>query len=59
RTCVYCLAVRDAVTARIPCFCWEHGNMLDSALNYADDAPGLRFTVLRLLVERNRARAGR
>jgi hypothetical protein len=53
-TCPRCLALREYVEAHVPCFCWEHGNMLDAARDtvedYAWEAPGLLFGFLRLLI---------
>lgn len=59
KTCIRCLDVREFVTAAVPCFCWEHHNMLEDAENtadgYAHEAPGLWFGFLRrkVLIKRN------
>ncbi len=53
-TCPRCLALREYVEAHMPCFCWQHGYMLESARDtvdeYAHEAPGLRFRFWRLMV---------
>lgn len=60
RTCAPCLALRDFVTAHVPCFCVCHGNMIEDAVGAADyyghEAPGLYFGALRrqLLIEKRR-----
>ena len=59
KMCQRCIAVRDWVTAHVPCFCWLHGSMLEDAANTVDtygfEAPGLTFGYLRRLhaVRRN------
>lgn len=51
RTCARCLALRNYVTAAVPCVCWYHGNMredvLGTAEHYSHEAPGLLFGALR------------
>lgn len=46
-TCARCLALRDYVTAHVPCVCWEHHRMIEgcieAAQEYAHEAPGLLF----------------
>jgi len=63
RTCVHCLAARDMVKERVPCFCWQHGSMLDdlkqTLLDDGENLPGLRMAVGRVLVEARRVRAQR
>lgn len=60
RTCQHCLAIRDWVTAHVPCFCIYHGNILDDARDavyeYSHEAPGLVFGYLRRVVALNRAK---
>ena len=54
RTCQSCLLVRDEVEAKLPCFCWAHHSMLDDvtdALDNLDLKPGVRFSILRLMVQ--------
>ena len=54
KTCARCLALREFVTAHVPCTCWTHGNMIDDcmeeAYEYAHEAPGLMFGAYRLKV---------
>lgn len=51
-TCPHCLALRDHVDAHIPCFCWNHGNMLDEAesviADYLHESPELAAEVATL-----------
>lgn len=58
RTCSRCLALRDYVTAHVPCFCWAHGHMIEDAIEtadeYAHEAPGLLFGTYRRQVLINR-----
>ena len=62
-TCCRCRALRDWVAARIPCLCWQHGNLradcLQAAQACAEDARGLLFGVLRreVLIQRYARRA--
>lgn len=62
KTCPRCLALREWVTAHVPCFCWAHGHIIEDAENtveeYAHEAPGLRFGLLRhkVLIGRGPAR---
>lgn len=59
RTCSRCLAIREYVTAHVPCFCWAHGSLLEDARNTVDaywpQAPGLFFGYGRLAVKQRRA----
>ena len=63
KTCHRCMALRDFVQAHIPCFCWGFGNMredvLNAALEHADEAPGLLFGAYRreILIRRSRSEA--
>lgn len=54
KTCVNCLAVRDFITAHIPCFCWSHAGVLEDAKEAINDIeeiiPGLLFGFGRLIV---------
>ena len=60
KTCPRCLAVRQYVTAHVPCFCWYHSTMLEDADNemreYAHEVPGMgmEYGRLRVAVERGR-----
>lgn len=60
KTCSHCLAIREWVTAHVPCTCWAHGNVLEDARdtveNYAHQAPGFAFGYLRRVVAKNRAK---
>lgn len=61
RTCRHCLALREWVTAHVPCVCWAHGNTRDDVLSaaegYGHQAPGLWFGALRREVAIRKARA--
>lgn len=61
KTCPRCLELRKYVTAHVPCFCLEYGNMLEGATEtlreYAYEAPGLWFGGARLLVNINKLRS--
>lgn len=57
RTCARCLAVRDYVTAHVPCVGWLHGSMLDDLEAFTCEArwepdypTGLHFGCLRRIV---------
>lgn len=58
-TCERCLALRDWVSAHIPCVCWSHGNIYEDAIEaaraYAHEAPGLLFGAKRRVVLIRRA----
>lgn len=60
KTCIRCLALREFVKASVPCFCWAHHHMIEDAMDtadqYAREAPGLMFGALRrkVLISRNR-----
>lgn len=58
-TCARCLELRAYIIAHVPCFCMEHGNMLQNALEtvsaYAHEAPGLFMGYGRLLIAIRRA----
>lgn len=60
KTCQRCLELRNYVSAHVPCFCLEYGNMLECATEtlreYAHESPGLWFGGARLLVKINKAR---
>lgn len=51
KTCARCFAMREWVKAHVPCLCWAHGNMreevIETARNYAHEAPGLLFGMYR------------
>lgn len=59
RTCVRCLSLREWVKAHVPCFCWAHHDMIEDAINtaqnYAHEAPGLLFGAYRRRVLIKRA----
>jgi len=59
-TCVYCLAIRDLIEARAKCWCWEHGNMIEQAMDWLrdDDTPGIHMAAGRLIIEAKRDRQG-
>lgn len=54
RTCCRCLDLRDFVEDKADCECWEHGNILENAVDIvADDymrTPGLWFGFCRRLI---------
>lgn len=60
KTCPRCLALLEWVQAHVPCFCWEHGNLIEDAIetarDYANDAPGLLFGAYRRHVAISRQR---
>jgi hypothetical protein len=60
KTCPRCLALREWVKAHVPCFCWAHGNIIEDAIetarNYAHEAPGLLFGAYRRQVAIRRQR---
>jgi hypothetical protein len=47
KTCDKCLELRQYTKAHVPCFCWQHGNVIQDAIDtlqeYAHEAPGLLF----------------
>lgn len=51
KTCPQCLALREWVSAHVPCVCWMHGNIrgdaLEAAREWAHEAPGLLFGAYR------------
>jgi hypothetical protein len=62
-TCCHCLAMRDLVLSRVPCFCWGHGGLREGLVELLSDMPGaipgLAFAVGRLEIERRRMREAR
>ena len=60
RTCPHCLAIRDWVTAHVPCSCWSHHSLLEDMhaeiSAYAHQAPGLAMGYLRRVAAMERAR---
>lgn len=60
KTCCRCLALRQFVQSNVKCFCWAHGNIIQDALDTADQyyeqGNGLLFGALRrkVLIDRNR-----
>lgn len=58
-TCPHCLALRDWVTAHVPCSCWSHHDMIEDMRaeveHYGQQAPGLTMGYLRRLVSIRRA----
>lgn len=61
-TCEHCLALKDWVKAHVPCFCFEHGNIRDGAIEaaqeFAHEAPGLLFGAYRREIAIRRQRGG-
>lgn len=58
-TCPHCIAIREWVTAHVPCSCWSHGNMLEEIRydveQYSHEAPGLQMGWLRRCAALKRA----
>jgi len=62
-TCEPCMDLRQWVKNSVPCFCWEHGNMIDAAKEAvseahwraSDEVVGLRMGFLRRLHKVERA----
>lgn len=58
-TCCRCLDLRTYVQAHVPCFCIGHGNVnedaIETARNWAHEAPGLLFGAYRRQVRIDRA----
>ncbi|CAJ5442576.1 Uncharacterised protein [Burkholderia pseudomallei] len=56
KTCERCVGMREFVKAHVPCFCWEHHNLyeccIDTASEYAHEAPGLLFGTYRRSIRR-------
>lgn len=58
KTCCRCLALREFVQTNVKCFCWAHGNMIEDAMETADQyyeqGNGLLFGAYRrkVLIER-------
>ena len=63
KTCARCQEVRRHVTQSVPCFCWLHGNMLEMAVetaqNYAREVDGLLFGTYRRIILAKRRRPNR
>lgn len=65
KTCPRCLNLREYVESNIPCFCWQHGSMIEDAIEhakeYAHELPGLLFGAWRrqVMIEKNKARGRR
>lgn len=61
RTCSHCKSLREYVTANVPCFCWQHENMLEDAIEtlreYAHESPGLFFGGARFFIKARQIRA--
>ena len=63
KTCQRCLDLLNYVKAHIPCVCWSfqnmRGDLLNAAMEYADEAPGLLFGAYRreILIRRHRSEA--
>lgn len=61
KTCSRCTALRDHLSAHIPCFCWSHGNLLDdikTEIHYLPveaEGTGLIFELGRMAVAIKRA----
>lgn len=60
KVCQRCQALRAYVVAHVPCACWGYGAMiedlLETAQNWAREAPGLLFGAYRRKVLIDRAR---
>lgn len=60
KTCSHCLALREWVKAHVPCFCWAYTmvreDALETAQEYAHEAPGLLFGAYRREIAIRRAR---
>ena len=70
-TCERCQALADHITAHVPCFCYEHGNMwgqlsgdpvtesqlAECARKVSREVPGFYFGVLRRIVSIEQGRA--
>lgn len=58
-TCSHCLDLREFVKSHVPCFCWNHGNIIEEAHEtaeyYAHEADGLLFGAWRRKVLIRRA----
>ncbi len=58
KTCSPCLDLRDYVEAHVPCLCIVHGaqieECMDTARNFAHEAPGLLFGACRRLIRIDR-----
>ncbi len=58
KTCYRCLALREFVKSNVKCFCWAHGNMIQDAMDTANEfyeqGNGLLFGAYRrkILIER-------
>jgi hypothetical protein len=59
KTCARCIALRDYVEAHVPCMCWSHhamhNDVIETAREYAHEAPGLLFGAYRRMVIAERA----
>lgn len=61
KTCCRCVALRTHIQAHVPCFCWEHGNLLENFRDEVENLPaaaygsGLLFEIGRLAVAIKRA----
>lgn len=53
KTCERCLALKEFITAHVPCFCVSHGNLIDDLIETAreHDTAGLLFGAYRRLVK--------
>ena len=53
-TCCRCLSLKEFITAHVPCYCFEHGNIIEGCIEeareYAHETVGLIFGALRRLV---------
>ena len=63
KTCIRCLALREFVQTNVKCFCWNHGNMIQDAIDEAQNSgtgqqlgSGLLFGAYRrfVLIRRHR-----
>lgn len=57
-TCAECLALRQYVTAHVPCFCWTYQNLYEDATEilreYCHHVPGMAMEAGRMLVNMRR-----
>lgn len=65
KTCERCFNIRQWVRNNVPCLCWAHTNMIEDCKEAVEEAhfrapeetQGLRFGLLRRIVERNKYNA--
>ena len=67
KTCERCFDIRQWVTNNVPCYCWAYGEAISHAREACEEAAcrapeetrGLRFGLLRRIVERDRLNSAR